>query len=397
MARKYRVAVVHYQPPQKSGGGYTFHQTIINALKKTNHENFEFRFYNTVEVLERRFGRSFLKKIIGAFSAIAGKMGVEQADHRLVRSVRNILRAEEGWKPHVVDSAITSDKCDFAYFPTPLPIKLSIPFILTHWDLAHRRWPIFPEVSFSCDPWEKREEYHRAFILRAAKVITGTETGKNELVHAYGARPELIQVNPFPVPEWVDTLEPTPPRGFQAKDSGDFFLYPAQFWPHKNHILILHALKLLKEENITPKFVFTGSDKGNRDFIERRIKEFGLGNQIVMCGFIKTEELLWLYRNTRMMVFPCLFGPDNLPPLEALACDAQVAVADIPGARDYLPGQAVRFFDPTNERQLAELLRESLNDEMVRQQSPQLPATGEYVNNLLSVFEELALLRRCWD
>ena len=53
------------------------------------------------------------------------------------------------------------------------------------------------------------------------------------------------------------------------------------------------------------------------------------------------------------MVFPSLFGPDNLPPLEAIAHGCPAMVADIPGAREQL-GSAVSYFQPFSELKLAE-------------------------------------------
>jgi glycosyltransferase involved in cell wall biosynthesis len=51
------------------------------------------------------------------------------------------------------------------------------------------------------------------------------------------------------------------------------------------------------------------------------------------------------------MIYPSLFGPDNLPPLEAISFKCPVAVADQPGSREQLLG-GVPVFDATDEEDI---------------------------------------------
>ena len=48
-----------------------------------------------------------------------------------------------------------------------------------------------------------------------------------------------------------------------------FFLYPAQYWPHKNHIYLIDALEIaLKELKFEMSAVFCGFNKGNLNFVK---------------------------------------------------------------------------------------------------------------------------------
>jgi glycosyltransferase involved in cell wall biosynthesis len=100
----------------------------------------------------------------------------------------------------------------------------------------------------------------------------------------------------------------------------EYFFYPAQFWAHKNHIFILKALKILKDEhNKIVKIVFVGSDRGNKDYIIKSCNELDLDkNQVIILDFVSNNNLYHLYKNSKGLIMPTYFGPTNIPPLEAL-------------------------------------------------------------------------------
>ena len=80
-----------------------------------------------------------------------------------------------------------------------LPGPLSIPFIVTVWDLEHRKQPYFPEVSVTGWTWDQREQIYRGVLPRASFIVTGTQVGKDEIVHYYGVNPNNVKIVPFPV------------------------------------------------------------------------------------------------------------------------------------------------------------------------------------------------------
>ena len=61
-----------------------------------------------------------------------------------------------------------------------------------------------------------------------------------------------------------------------------------------------------------------------------------------------------------------LFGPLNLPPLEAFALGCPVIAADIPGAKQEL-GDAAMLVNPANEFEIAEALKSVHSDSAKRE------------------------------
>jgi glycosyltransferase involved in cell wall biosynthesis len=105
-------------------------------------------------------------------------------------------------------------------------------------------------------------------------IITGTQAGKDEIVHYYRVNPANVIVIPLPVP----AAPPMAPQraGVEIKQryglNGDFLLYPAQSWPHKNHVNLVRGLQILRDQSdLDLSLVLTGSDKGNLGHVMEEI------------------------------------------------------------------------------------------------------------------------------
>src|SRR5439155_4907404 len=139
---------------------------------------------------------------------------------------------------------------DLVWFLHPGYLPVPVPYLATVWDLQHRRQPFFPEVSTTGWTWEARELAYRSSLPRAARIITGTEAGKDEIIAFYGVSPDNIVVVPMPVAQAGLPEDDGNRIDVRAKYGlrREFLFYPAQFWPHKNHVNLLLALDLLKKD-----------------------------------------------------------------------------------------------------------------------------------------------------
>ena len=94
--------------------------------------------------------------------------------------------------------------------------------------------------------------------------------------------------------------------------------FPAQFWAHKNHRYILDGFYYLQKQNNNEfNCVFTGRDRGNLDFIKKKIKEYDLEKKINIFEYLKDEEIIYLYKNCFSVILPTFVGNSSLPLLEA--------------------------------------------------------------------------------
>jgi glycosyltransferase involved in cell wall biosynthesis len=281
---------------------------------------------------------------------------------------------------------------DFAWFLTPHWQQVNCPFAITVWDLGHRVLPEFPEVSLSGWTFDQRESFYSHVLTRATLVVTGNEAGRRQIRRYYSVDEQRIVINPLPLSSALA----------KAKSSGvsetykPYLLYPAQFWPHKNHVMILDAMKRLPDF----KVIFTGADKGNQGYVEQYAQKLGLTQQVIFKGFVPIEELKGLYENAHAMVFASLLGPDNLPPVEALSLGCPVLCYDYDGAREDLSPYVDHFIDAEEiaEFVINEEIAEFVINPMKHNLSTyQPPTANSYASRIVEELDDFSSTRKLWD
>lgn len=384
----------------RSGGAQTFQQSILQVLckNKSRHELFIF---SDDSKNEKKDSVNFVR--IERYYAQDDDNFLSKILLRIPRKIkRNFL--EKKFKTPL-NKVVLENQIDLMWFATPAFEFVECPFIYTVWDLQHRLQGFFPEVSVSGWTFEQREQRYNFAIPRAAYVISGNQTGKEEIIKFYGMPEERVKVVPLPTPNFV-LNQPETCKSF-LKEFGlpsKYLFYPAQFWPHKNHIVILLALKILKEKhNLHFGVVFTGSDKGNLKYIKEKTEELRLTQDVFFLNFVSTQILIELYKNAFALVFPSFFGPDNIPPLEAFALGCPVIASKVPGSEYQLEGAAL-LFDPRNEEELAEqVVKLYLNSDLKNQfiaagrQKALSWTTNNYVERIMKFSDEFELIHRCWS
>jgi len=294
---------------------------------------------------------------------------------------------------------------DLIWFLSPYYEAVPVPFVTTVWDLGHRVLPEFPEVSTAPGAWtfQAREQYYRHVLPQAARVCCARHLHPI-LTQAYGLQPERLRDLPLCVD--LEALQATPQTVSEPLPhhltTGEYLLYPANFWPHKNHVTLLDMLKILRLRRYPLDLVFTGADKGNRAYVEEYAARAGVADQVIFAGFVAPAVLHQLYRHAFALVYASLLGPDNLPPLEAMALGCPVICSEYLGAEQQL-GEAVLYFDPLNAQDAARAVvhfmdRPNLRAakvvrglERVREHTPQ-----HYVTRVQQVLADVARSRRLW-
>jgi glycosyltransferase involved in cell wall biosynthesis len=376
------------------GGGNTFCTGIVNALEGLCSQHQFILCQPNTNNHPTRTRVPFARRLAGRLSTLGPRVRFDGL--RLQREATAICFEEH---------CVRNFEIDIAWFLAPRTKPISAPYIATVWDLEHRRQPYFPEVSTTGWRWEDREQNYRRLLPRAARVITGTSAGKKEIVAFYGVDPDNVHVVPFPAGDGFFDVSPDMLIDVRQKYqlSKAFILYPAQFWPHKNHVNLLLALRLLNSDADNPlQLVLTGSDKGNLDHIKKTALQLGVSQEVRILGFVSRQDLISLYHQSVGLVFPSFFGPDNLPPLEAFAIGCPVAAARVAGADEQL-GDAAILFNPADPTEIAMAVRRMHDNAELRavliRRGRELVATRtprNYVARISDIIDELESIRRCW-
>jgi len=255
------------------------------------------------------------------------------------------------------NSEIENAAIDVMHFTTQNGFVTDIPSIYQPHDLQHLHFPEF----FPAHVRSSRERLYRTFCDQAQMVAVMTDYGKNDVIRRYGLSEQKVQVIPW-APILAEYHPPGPRECAAVKQARDlpaaFALYPAQTWPHKNHINLLKALAVLRDtHSVTIPLVCSGRLNEHFSDIKRHIKRLGLRDQVRFLGFVSTTDIQCLYDLCRCVVFPSKFEGCGMPVLEAFFAGAPVVCSNI-GSLKEQTGDAAVLFDPDNVDEIARSLLE---------------------------------------
>lgn len=401
-----KVALFISKQTRYAGGGYTFESQLLDVLLQLYPESqhtfilFSSGREGSDRILEKSLQvvslnstwQAIIKQLSLLAKAILPKL-------RYTRSKFNVAQ----WYDRYLLNLLKINQIDLILSFTPSCPTVEYPFIITVWDLQHKLQPYFPEVSIDGE-WNRREESYTEMLKRAAFILTGTETGKAEIERFYQVPTDRIKVIPFFTPQ-LETIENMSDRDVTIKYSlpDRYLFYPAQFWPHKNHANLLLAIKYLKDKcNLEMPLVLVGYDKGNKSYVSTMVKDLDLSSQVYLLDFVPQSEMASLYRNAFALIFLTFFGPDNLPPLEAMALGCPAIVSNVSGAQEQL-GDAALFVDPKQPEEIALAVKSLVEDSVLRQKKIErglIRATQwtakDYIKAVFAVIDDFEAIRRCW-
>jgi glycosyltransferase involved in cell wall biosynthesis len=191
--------------------------------------------------------------------------------------------------------------------------------------------------------------------MRSFHILTDSKKTEGRLISDFGFENQRVSpVTLFP----AEALSLISQRERKIKESQKrYLIYPANFWLHKNHRILIEALRYNNERKVESyKLVFTGFDMGFKTRLIELIEINDLKEQIEIYDFVSRDIMLNLYRESEGLVYPSLLGPTNIPPLEALMLGIPVTVAkdSAVNLRDF---KGVTALDPFDSKVWAKALK----------------------------------------
>jgi glycosyltransferase involved in cell wall biosynthesis len=268
--------------------------------------------------------------------------------------------------PHS-DGRIEAIGASVIHFPKQSYFTSLVPSIFQPHDLQHIHLPEF----FSPRERLVRDYRYRGACEHASLVVASSSWVSDDLVRQYGLAVEKVVVIPpapvlgaYPNPIAADIYETKTKFGLPER----FMLYPAQTWPHKNHVALVKALDLLRGCDGGPiHLVFSGRRNADASLIDREVRALNLESQVHFTGFVTPLELQALYRLATGVIIPTRFEAASFPMWEAFLAGVPVACSNVTS----LPmqaGNAALVFDPDNVSQIAEAMYRLWTDIRLRHQ-----------------------------
>jgi glycosyltransferase involved in cell wall biosynthesis len=187
---------------------------------------------------------------------------------------------------------------------------------------------------------------------------TGIENGKITTLHL-GFNPAIKSLNKV---EKESTR-----RKYNLPQKFIFFV--GNIKPHKNLKKLLQAYNILIGKKITHKLVITGSRDG---FItsDREIDGFldrnkTLAENVIFTGYVDQKDLINIYEQADVFVFPSYYEGFGIPPIEAMMAGTPV-VTSREASLPEICGDAALYCDAFQPEDIADKIEVVLNDEGLR-------------------------------
>lgn len=263
----------------------------------------------------------------------------------------------------------------FYYLNGEIPFKIKIPT-----DLATNIYPLTRFISeksikkgyywipdfqekymphlFSQFEVKLRMKSHKRFIRNSIDLVFSSQTAKNDFDKYY---PENNNNNV--VLRFASIID----KSFEniCVDSllkkyhieRPYFIVPNQFWKHKNHEVILNAVKILHDKGVKFQMVLTGKEQDYRNpeySVQLRdfVKESGISDKVLFLGFIPRDEQLQLMNNSLAIIQPSLFEGWSTVVEDSKVLNHLIIVSDISIHREQIKNNCI-FFDPKSALDLS--------------------------------------------
>jgi glycosyltransferase involved in cell wall biosynthesis len=200
--------------------------------------------------------------------------------------------------------------------------EAGLPHVVVAYDFQDLVYPEF----FDADERRRRIEF-RGDLRRADRVVAISEATKLMAVERVHVKAERISVLP---PIAGPLRAPLDPRDAIARLDAlglfraEYAVYPANFWPHKNHERLLSAAARVARE--TPEFllVLCGALDEAREALRAKAKAAGLAANVRFLPYLDEADTTALLEGAELLVFPiALRGVRNPRPRGDGAEDAR--------------------------------------------------------------------------
>lgn len=216
-----------------------------------------------------------------------------------------------------------------------------------------------------------REWVTRTMARRSQRILVESYLSRSQISALYNVRMKEIQVVPTgpaePQARARERKQEVDSNIRSRVDSMDAFVfYPGHVHILKNQERIFQALSILNEAGLRIPLLLTSPAEQIEDSVHDQLKSLGLQDQVYFLGFVNQATLEFLYNRALCLCMATYIGPTNMPIWEAMRAGCPVIASDV-GDQRWQVGEEGLLFDPDNEEELAEYIRQLAQDSAFRE------------------------------
>ena len=236
--------------------------------------------------------------------------------------------------------------------------RFGLPTLAWIADFQHCRLPRL----FSWQQRWLRSAKYRAYSRHAGAVMVSSDDGRRDCERWFPVARGQVQTVPFAVELPPSVLQGDPAAvAARHKLPGKFLFFPSQMWQHKNHLLLVQALGLLKARGVPVVVAASGHAAdvfrpGYPAQVAQAVQDLGVQQQLRFLGHVPYDDILPLMRASAAVLNPSLFEGWSTTVEEAKALAVPLLLSDLPVHREQAPA-GTRFFDAGSAVALADVLQ----------------------------------------
>lgn len=253
----------------------------------------------------------------------------------------------------------------FCPFTAPTYFEPGIPTVCTIYDLQYKTYPEF----FAPEDVAHRAQTFIDASKRATALAAISDYSRQSAIEHGGLDPSRIRTIYL---RMARRIAPNTDQSTQVLDrlgltAHRYLVYPANFWKHKNHEMLLTAFGIAVKKGMTSdiKLVCTGAPGARQEWLMNAAHDMNLNDRIVFPGYLPNPELAALISHCRGVVFPSLYEGFGLPVIEAMTAGVPVACSNTTSLPE-VAAEAAILFDPRVPDQIADAMIALVNDEALR-------------------------------
>jgi len=173
-----------------------------------------------------------------------------------------------------------------------------------------------------------------------------------------------------------------------------YIVYPANFWEHKNHKILLNAFSMYAHRNLTAKLVLTGNALGKEKEYEEIFEKMGLKNRVIITGYLNNEEFYSILKNSKGLIFPSLFEGFGIPIVEAMYINKLISCSNVTSLPE-VGCESICYFNPTKPDEVLKgieyLFESEVTENIIEDYRIQLERFNfkKMINNYVDVFQKV--------
>ncbi|PZV18242.1 MAG: hypothetical protein DCF20_04080 [Pseudanabaena sp.] len=253
----------------------------------------------------------------------------------------------------------------FCPFSAPTYAEKDIPLVAIVYDLQHLDYPFF----FASQEKQHRTKFLIDLLQKSKKIICISDFTRQSLITHFQASQQQLSVVSISIHNRLNktsestTIELCRRLGLENRK---YAFYPANYWQHKNHRVLLTAYGIYKRQfpHQSLDLVFTGELKHEENQLKEIVSAMGLSGNVHFLGFLNEDELASVWQNSECLVFPSLYEGFGIPVLESMRFGKPVLSSNA-GSLPEVAGDAAIYFDPRKPHEIALCLTKISSDPLL--------------------------------